>query len=163
MANTIHGVVRTDFMHGTNSSAGLHSVKYMVGEEFVAIDNGSVLVLDSLIEGEREIWKAVAPTEGADLGKLVLIATPEVMYDERLRNLSDFYNEAGVAARGYVLHSGDIFSVTAPVLDGAEDATVGATVGVQASTKLKVGGTGLGTVIAIETVGSLKYVVIRVN
>lgn len=163
MANTIHGVVRTDALLATSASAGLHSVKYMVGEEFAAIDNGSVLVLDSLIEGEREVWKAVDPTEGAELGKLVLIATPEVMYDERLRNLTDFYNEAGVAARGYVLHSGDIFSVTAPVLDGADDAAVGATVGVQASTKLKVGGTGLGTVIAIETVGSLKYVVIRVN
>lgn len=163
MANTVHGVVRTDFMHGTNSSAGLHSVKYMVGDDFAAIDNGSVLVMEALIEGEREVWKAVAPTEGAELGKLVLIAAPEVMYDERLRNLSDFYNEAGVAARGYVLHSGDIFGVTAPVLDGADGAAVGSTVGVQASPKLLIGGTGLGSVIAIETVGTLVYYVIRVD
>lgn len=161
MANTIHGVVRTDALIGTSASALLHSVKYMVGEEFAAIDNGSVLQLEALIEGERELFKAVDPTDSA-IGKLVLIATPEVMYDERLRNLSDFYNEAGVAARGYVLHSGDIFSVTAPVVEGFDSAAVGSTVGIQGN-KWLIGGTGIGSVIAIETVGTLKYVVIRVD
>lgn len=161
MANTIHGVVRTDFMHGQDATNGLHSVKYMVGDEFADIDNGSVLSLEALLEGEREIWKAVDPTD-ATIGKLVLIATPEIMYDERLRNLTDFYNEAGVAARGYILHQNDIFSVTAPVVEGFDSVAVGSTVGVQGN-KWLIGGTGVGTVIAIETVGTLKYVVIHVD
>lgn len=161
MANTIHGVVRTDEMLATSASALLHSVKYMVGDNFATIDNGSVLALEALIEGEREVWKAVDPTESV-IGKLVLIATPEVMYDERLRNLTDFYNEAGVAARGYVLHSGDIFSVTAPVVEGFDSAVAGSTVGVQGN-KWLIGGTGIGTVLAVETVGAHKYCVIRVD
>lgn len=161
MANTIHGVVRTDFMHGQNATNGLHSVKYMVGEEFADIDNGSVLALDSLMEGEREIWKAVDPTE-AVIGKLVLIATPEVLYDERQRNLTDFYNEAGQASRGYVIDHNDIFSVTAPVVEGFDSAEVGSTVGVQGN-KWLIGGTGVGKVIAIEQVATLKYVVIAVD
>lgn len=160
MANVIHGVVRTDNLSHTLDGAGLYSVKFMAGDEFADIDNGSVVMLEALLEGEREIWKAVEPTDGAALNKLVLIATPEVMYDERLRNLSDFYNEAGAAARGYMLESGDIFSVTAPVVEG--EAAVGSTIGVQ-GTKWLVGGNGVGSVIAIETVGSLQYVVIRVD
>ena len=161
MANTIHGVVRTDALMSTSASAGLYSVKYMADGKFAAIDNGSVLALDALIEGEREVFKAVAPAE-ATLGKLVLIATPEVMYDERLRNLTDFYNEADVAARGYLLHTGDMFAVTEPVCKNFASAAVGATVGVD-GTKWNIGGTGIGSVIAIETVGNLKYVVIRIG
>lgn len=161
MANTIHGVVRTDAMWATNSSAGLLSAKYFVDEEFAAIDNGNVVKAEALLEGERELFKAVAPAEGDDISKIFLVATPEVMYDERLRNLSDFYNEADQAIRLYPLHVGDMFSVSAEALDG--EASVGATVGVQASTKLKVGGTGVGTIIAVEPVGSIKFAVIRVG
>ena len=161
MANTIHGVVRTDAMWATNSSAGLLSAKYFVGEEFADIDNGNIVKAEALIEGERELFKAVTPAEGDDTSKIFLVATPEVMYDERLRNLSDFYNEAGQAIRLYPLHVGDMFSVSAEALDG--EAAVGATVGVQASTKLKVGGTGVGTIISVEPVGSILFSVIRVG
>lgn len=161
MANTIHGVVRTDALWATNSSAGLLSAKYFVGEEFSDIDNGCVVKAEALIDGERELFKAVDPAEGDDISKIFLVATPEVMYDERLRNLTDFYNEAGQAIRLYPLHVGDMFSISAPVLDG--EAAVGSTVGVQAGNKLKVGNTGVGTIIAVEPVGSIKYAVIRVG
>lgn len=161
MANTIHGVVRTDAMWATNSSAGLLSAKYFVDEEFAAIDNGNVVKAEALLEGERELFKAVSPAEGDAISKIFLVATPEVMYDERLKNLSDFYNEAGQAIRLYPLHVGDMFSVSAEALDG--EAVVGSTVGVQASTKLKVGGTGVGAIIAVEPVGSIKFAVVRVG
>lgn len=161
MAKIIHGCVRTDAMISTSASAGLLSAKYCVGEEFADIDNGNVVKAEALLEGERELFKAVAPAEGDDISKIFLVATPEVMYDERLRNLSDFYNEAGQAIRLYPLHVGDMFSVSAEALDG--EAVVGSTVGVQASTKLKVGGTGVGTIIAVEPVGSILFSVIRVG
>ena len=162
MANTIHGVVRTDMLSHTIDGAGLNSVKYMVGEEFADIDNGSVVMLEALIEGERELWKAVEPTDAATLKNIGLVATPEVMYDERLRNLTDFYNEAGQAIRCYRLESADCFSVTAPVVEGFDSAVVGSTIGIQ-GTKWLVGGTGIGKVIAIENVGSLRYLVICVD
>lgn len=169
MANTIHGVVRTDNLSHTLDGAGLYSVKYKNGAEFADIDNGCVVMLKALMEGERELWEAVAPEAGTARNQIVLIATPEVMYDERLRNLTDFYNEAGTAARGYLLEPGDIFSVTAPVLDGADTAEVGSVVELQAAVNLKAaasataGSTAVGKIIAIEQVGTLTYYVIRVD
>lgn len=169
MANTIHGVVRTDEMLATSASAGLHSAKYFVDTTATELDNGSVVKLDSLLEGERELWKAVAPTASDDIDTIYLVATPEVMYDERLRNLTDFYNEADTAIRCYALHTGDIFSVTAPVLDGAETAAVGSIVELQAGVKLKAvssatgGSTAVGKIIAVEPVGTLTYYVVRVD
>lgn len=168
MSNTVHAVVRTDAMSATNGSAGLYSVKFYEGSTATAIDNGNVLALDSLTAGNREIWKAVKPAADTAISKIVLVATPEVMYDERLRNLTDFYNEAdGEPARGYALSTGDMFSVTDKAIDGT--AEVGSIVELQASTKLKVvktataGATRVGTVIAVEIVGTLTYCVIRVD
>lgn len=169
MANTIHGVVRTDECYASYASSGLHSAKFYVDDVATAIDNGSVVKLEALLEGERELWKAVTPAANDDITTIYLVATPEVMYDERLRNLTDFYNEADTAIRCYALHTGDIFSVTDTVLDGAADAAVGNVVELQADTKLNTvktattGSTVVGKIIAIETVGSLTYYVVRVD
>ncbi len=47
-----------------------------------------------------------------NLNEIVLVASPEVRYEEEKRNLDDFINEAGAPARGYRLYNGDIFSIT---------------------------------------------------
>lgn len=170
MANVIHGVIRTDAMLATSGSAGLFSFKYFGTDGNAAdIDNGCVVKLEGLIEGERELYKGVAPAADTALSDIVLTATPEVMYDERLRNLTDFHNEAGVACRGYMLHTGDIFSVTDAGVDAAAEVAVGDVAELQAGTKLKIvktltaGSTKVGSVIAVEQVGTLTYVVIRVG
>ena len=112
MANS-YAVVRLDSMAGTTNPTKLVSFRYNNGSAYAAIENGFLASLDSLIEGEREIWKAVAPTANQALGKLVLCATPELMYNTVVdKNLSDFQNEAGADCRGYILSSGDIFGVT---------------------------------------------------
>lgn len=166
-----HAVVRTDNMFGTDVRAGLVSAKYFVSTTETAIDNGNVVLLDSLITGEREIFKAVAPAANSSIADVVLVATPEVMYDERLRNLDDYYNEAGKIIRGYRLHTGDAFSVTKDALDGAATPAVGDVVELKAGTKLNVkaaatgatdGSTVVGTIEAIEVVGRYTYYVIRV-
>ena len=169
MSNVIHGVVRTDSMISTGASAGLFSFKYFGADGNAAdIDNGCVVKLDGLMEDERELYKGVAPAADTSLSDVVLVGTPEVMYDERLRNLSDFYNEAGVACRGYMLHTGDIFSVTTTGVDAAAEVAVGDVAELQAGIKLKIAktltasSTQVGTVIAVEQVGTLTYVVIRV-
>lgn len=164
------GVVRTDRLMGTDVRSMLESVKYMgAGSTATAIDNGNVVKLDgSLMTGEREIKKGVTPAANDVLDAIVLIASPEVMYDERKRNLDEFQNEAGKICRGYHLHSGDIFSVTKDALDGAAAPKVGDAVELKAGTKLNVadsatsGSTVVGKIIAVDVVGRYTYYVIQV-
>lgn len=167
-----HGVVRTDLMTGTRVEADLRHVKYMVdgandSSTPTAIDNGNVLKLDGMLS--REVWKGVAPAANTALKDIVLIATPELFYDERVRNLDAFVNEADTVARGYILHENDIFGVTADALSAAATIAVGDIVELQADTKMKVvksatsGSTVVGKVVAIETVGRHTYNVIKVG
>ncbi len=165
-----YGVVRTDKLMGTDVRSMLESVKYMgAGSTATAIDNGNVVKLDgSLMTGEREIKKGVTPAANDALDAIVLVASPEVMYDERKRNLDEFQNEAGKVCRGYHLHSGDIFSVTKDALDGAATPSVGNVVELKAGIKLNVaasatsGSTVVGKIIAVDVVGRYTYYVIQV-
>lgn len=121
-SNKKHGVVRTDRLSGTDNRKDMRSVMYYVDGEPADIDNGCVVYMGKLIDGEREVY-AVSdiPTE-VDGAGLVLIATPELTYDPRLRSLSDFYNEAGRISRGYLLNIGDSFGVTRDCLVTESDA-----------------------------------------
>ena len=165
-----YGVIRTDRMFGTDNRAGLISVKYMgAGSTATAIDNGNVVKLNGLMDGEREVYKGVTPAANSALNEIAIIATPEVMYDERKRNLDEFQNAAGKIARAYRPHSGDVFSVTKDALDGAASPAVGNIVELKAGIKLNVaasatnGSTKVGTVIAIDNVGRYTYYVIQVD
>lgn len=170
-----HAVVRTDKLTGTDDRARLVSVRYQPTVSNVAtmtaIENGNFVLLGDLETGSREVYKGATPTASSELSKVVLVASPEVMYDERLRDLDDFINEAGTIARGYRLHTHDIFSVTALALDGvpskATDA-LGKIVELQAGTKAKLvssatnGSTTIGKVIDVNVVGKYTYFAIEV-
>lgn len=166
-----YGVVRTDNMYGTDVRSGLVSIKYMGsdGETPTAIENGNVLKVGNLMEGEREIYIGGAVAADDALNDVVLVASPEVMYDERKKNLDEFINVAGKACRGYRLHTGDIFSVTKDALDGLDTPAVNDIVELKAGTKLNVVGsatastTTVGKIIAVDTVGRYTYYVIKVN
>ena len=166
-----NAVVRTDNMYGTDVRAALVSVKYMGsgGETPTEIQNGCVVLLDGLIEGEREVYKGKDVTGNEAMKDIALIASPEVMYDERLRNLDDYINVAGKACRGYILHDGDIFSVTKEALDGESQPAVGHFVELKAGVKLNVatiatsGMTTIGKIIAVDKVGRYTYYVVRVG
>lgn len=165
-----YGIVRTDNMYGTDVRAALVSIKYM-GEDGAtptAIENGSVLKVGALIEGEREIYVGGAVAANDKVEDVVLVASPEVMYDERKKNLDEYINVAGKACRGYHIHSGDIFSVTKAVLAGEAAPAVGDVVELAAGTKLSVakeatGATVVGTIIAIDVVGRYTYYAIKAN
>jgi len=175
-----YGVVRTDNLWGTDVRAGLVSIKYIVtsvGNDDATIkteteiENGNVLKVGDLIEGEREIFEGSAPAATDALSDIVLIASPEVMYDERKRNLDEFINEAGKPCRGYRLHKGDIFSVTKDALTGAAAPDVGDYVELAAGTKLNIvagsgeptsGSTVVGKIIAVDVVGRYTYYAILV-
>ena len=160
-----YAVVRTDNLAGTDVRGQLVSVKYMGadGQTPTVIENGNVLRIGTLMTGEREIYVGAAPTASDNLDDIVLIASPEVMYDERKRNLDDYINEEGKTCRGYHIHAGDTFSVTAEALSGSPAA--GSAVTLAASTKLAVGGAGtpIGRIVAVDVVGRHTYYAIKVG
>lgn len=164
-----HPVVRTDLMHGTDVRGELVSFKYMPGNTETAIENGNVVLLDKLISGEREVFAAGNPAANSKLKDIVLVASPEVMYDERMRNLDEFTNEAGTICRGFHLHQHDAFSVTENALQHTAEIAVGHAVELQAGTKMKVvasataSATQIGHIEAIEIAGRYTYYVIRVD
>ena len=168
-----HAVIRTDKMFGTDNRTGLCSLKFFTGsgdnKTAAAIDNGNVVLLGALIDGEREIYEAGAVAAGSDINKVVIVATPEVSACPLDYAIDKFENEAGKAARGYYLTPNSIFSVTKDALSGAASPAVGNLVELAAGTKLKVvasatsGSTQVGKIIAIETVGRLTFYVIQIN
>ena len=168
-----YAVVRTDKMFGTDNRAGLVSVRYqpeVAGEATpTELENGSVVLLQGLETGEREIYVGVDVKADSDITDVVLIATPEVMRDERKRNLDQFINEAGDPCRGYRFHKGNIFSVTKPALVGKETPEIGDIVELADGTKLNVaatatqGSTKVGEIIDINLVGKYTYFAIEVK
>ncbi len=167
MAN--YDVVRLDNMSGTTDGTLLRSVRFYDGDKEAAIENGRVVLIGDLLDGQREVRKATAPAATSPLNHIGLVAVPELMYDERKRNLTEFINEAGENVRVYIPHVRDIFSVTAEALDAAAAIAKGNLVELQAGTKLKVVATAtdkstqVGKIVDIETVGSLTYYVIEVG
>ena len=166
-----YSVIRTDNMMGTTVNSYLDSVRfYDANDKEAAIENGNVVAVGDLLDGEREIHKAVAPTAATELKKIGLVANPEVLYDERKRGLDQYINEAGKNVRIYYLHSGDEFGVTIEGLNVASGYTVkvGDAVELMAGTKLNVvatataGSTQVGKIIAIEKAGRYTYYVVRV-
>ncbi len=166
-----YAVVRTDKMIGTDVRSELVSVRYQPSDTMTAIQNGNVVKLGALETGSREIYKGATPAANDDITAIVLVASPEVMYDERKRNLDEFINGAGAIARGYRLHKHDIFSVTKEALDGVATPAVGDIVELKAGTKLNVvaagtgatqGSTVVGKVIDINIVGRYTYYAIEV-
>ena len=168
MANKKHAVIRTDLMSGTYDASRLRSVLYMGdGSANMEIDNGCVVALNGLMEGQREVYQGITPAANTKLNMIVVIANPEVMYDERLKQLEDYYNEAGKVIRGYIPQvDTDIFSVTAEALDFEGEPAVGWAVELQAGVKLKAvetateGSTQVGKLIQIEKVGARTYYVV---
>ena len=165
-----HAVIRKDRMYGTDVAPALVSLRFMDGNgDGADIDNGNVVELKGLMTGERELYKAVAPTATSALADIAIVGTNEVMYDERKKNLDEFYNEAGNDALGYRPHAGDMFGVTADGLAAAATIEKGDLVELQAGTKLKVvksatnGSTQVGVIADINKAGRYTYYVIEVK
>lgn len=155
---TVHGVVTREAMSSEFDGTKRKSFKYLPAGTATAVDNGNVVLKSTLISGEREVYTATTPAVNSLLKNILLVTTPEVMADERLKNLTDFYNAAGDIATGDHLVSGDIFSITAEAFTAAATVAVGDIVELAAAIKLKIvaaatgltgGSTQVGTVIDI--------------
>jgi len=168
-------IVRTDLMAGTVDPAKLRTCKYFVSTTPTAINNGTVVKLDSILLNasskveNREVWKAVAPAANEALKDVVLVATPELMYEKDKSGLDQFQNPANGLCRGYIMCENDIFSLTDDAFDTSLDTVAaGNVVELQADVKMKIvssltsGSTQVGKVIQVEQVGSKTYYVVRV-
>lgn len=159
----MYTVFRSDLMSGTDVAADLVSCRvYNDADEAIAVENGTIVELVGYEEGEREVMKAKLATSASKLSDCVVVASEEVMYDERKKNLDDFVNEAGAICRGYVLRSRNMFSVTAPGFVGGTVPAANAKVGIGANGKLDAAGDGFGTCMAVEPAGRYTYYVIKI-
>lgn len=157
-------VIRTDLLSGTKQPADLVSLRFYGADGNKAeVENGVIVKLQGYEDGEREVMKAVAASAGDDLNDCAIVAAPEVMYDERKKNLDEFINEAGKAVRGYIPRSRNLFSVTKDGFVGGTVPTKGAAVGIGTGGKIDAAGTGLGTCVDIETAGRYTYYTIKIG
>ena len=77
--------------------------------------NGIFVTLGKLVEGEREVKTATKAKSGKD--DVLLIATPEVMY-EAGAEIDDFLNKEEGVARAFRLADGDVITLTNDLVDG---------------------------------------------
>lgn len=160
MAN--YTVVRTDLLSGTDVAADLVSLRvYDAGDNQIPVENGTIVELKGYEDGQREVMKAVLATSDSKMDDCAIVATEEVFYDERKKNLDEYINEAGTICRGYIPRSRNIFSVTKEGFVGGTAPEKGATVAIGANGKLTAG-TGFGSVMGIETAGRYTYYVIKI-
>lgn len=104
--------VRTDNCAFTKVPSLIKSAKYMGkdGTTATAIENGELVAIRTLMDGEREIHVAVKPEEADTV--IGVVCTPEVEYDEKgYHDLDTFTNEADAVIRVGVLQKADIYSV----------------------------------------------------
>ena len=164
-----HAIVRTDKLWGTDVRSGMVSF-----EAPAEIDNGCVVTLGGLkgtTKLEREIYVAAKPAASDDFDAIALVATPEVNTIPGTYALENFTNKKDSIARGYRLHKGDIFSVTAEALSAADFDAVAAgdAVELQADYKLKVvasatsGSTVIGKILDVEVAGGKTFYVVEVT
>ena len=164
-----HAIVRTDKMWGTDVRSGM--VSFLVPAD---IDNGCVVTLGGLAGSttkEREVYVAAQPTASDDFDAIVLVATPEVNTIPGTYAMENFVNKKDSIARGYRLHKGDIFSVTAEALSASDIDAIAAddAVELQAGYKLNVassatsGSTVIGKILDVEMVSGKKYFVVEVT
>lgn len=139
-------IVNLDRMSGTRDESLQLHLRYFDGDVETELENGAIVEVGDLLDGEREVRKATAPTDSTPISKIALVAHPEVIYDESVyHGLEEYINEAGKTVRGYRLHGNDGFSLTADGFSGTPEK--GKYVVVGTTTKPVVSATATGTVI----------------
>lgn len=102
--------VRLDVMSGNRDNTQVKSAMYFKDDAVAPVENGTIVAIGELLEGEREIHKVV---DVADSDMFVgIVTTPEVEYEERgYHGIDTFSNKKEEPVRVHVLHEGDFFSI----------------------------------------------------
>lgn len=156
-------VIRTDLLSGTDVASDLVSLRVYDGSDNpIEVENGTVVELKGYEDGQHEVMKAVLATSASKIEDCAIVATEEVFYDERKKNLDEFINEAGTIARGYIPRSRNMYSITKDGFVGGTVPAKGDEVGIGANGKIDASGTGYGTIMAVEVAGRYTYYVIKI-
>ncbi|PIH59684.1 hypothetical protein [Paenibacillus sp. LK1] len=81
------------------------------------VENGEVLTIGGLVDGHREAVIAATPTD-VTLDKILLAASPEIVYEKEKHNILDFVNKKGEKIRLYHHAVGNTVTVTDNLIDG---------------------------------------------
>lgn len=156
-------VIRTDLLSGTKQPADLLSVRVYDAEgNMIDAENGVIVKIGALEEGEREVYKATLATANDPLYECAILAGVELMYDERKKSLDEYINEAGKAVRAYIPRTRNMWSITKEGFVNEEVPEVGGAVAIGEGGKLVAAESdGIGTCIAIEQAGKYVMYVIR--
>jgi hypothetical protein len=128
------------------------------------IDNGMLVAVGALEEGQREV-KTMAPiTAETKRGAIAVLGSEEVDKAKSFNTVGEFTNEKGSIARGYILHDGGAYAVTAGAFDGSAP-TKGAKIYAKAGSNkhFTAGDVEIGTCEAIENDGAITWYVIRLD
>ncbi|MBQ0036419.1 MAG: hypothetical protein KBT35_05835 [Firmicutes bacterium] len=106
-------IIRKDNMAATSNGALIKSAKFFNGSDNAAdVENGTIVSIGALLDGEREIHKVkAATTTDTYVG---IVCTPEVIYDQTGvgdTDLGNFKNGKDEVITVNVLAVGDIFSI----------------------------------------------------
>ena len=157
---TNHVMFRSDAMAGTTLGQYLVSLR-VAGKD---IDNGMLVAVGALEEGQREVKTMGAIAAETKLGAIAVLGSEEVDKAKTFDTVGEFTNKVGSIARGYILHEGGAYSVTAGAFDGDVPAK-GAKVYAKAGTNkhATAGDVEIGTCEAVETDGATTWYVIRIG
>lgn len=157
MAN--HVMFRSDAMAGTTLGQYLVSLRAATD-----IDNGMLVAVGALEEGQREVKTMAAIAAGTKLGAIAVLGSEEVDKDRSFNTVGEFTNKEGSIARGYILHDGGAYAVTAGAFEGGvpeKGAKIFAKAG--SNKHFTAGEVEIGTCEAIETDGATTWYVIRIG
>ncbi len=102
--------VRTDNMGATKVPSLIKSAKYFESDVAAEIENGELVTIGTLLDGEREVHKATTPESGDTY--IGIVCTPELEYEETgYHGLDTYKNKADQVIRVFMLQKGDIFSI----------------------------------------------------
>lgn len=142
------------------------AVNYRFAKHTADLDNGQVISLDGLADGEHDVWKVADASSGKEIW---IVTGVELQYDEK-KQISDYVNEAGKPFR-CERAEGMIVAISKEVLsfvtNEATDMVAGAWVGATAGNRLLLdaGETTLsdvyGQVIDVYTRGGIKFAAIE--
>lgn len=102
--------VRLDVMSGNKDNAQVKSAKFYNDGAVAEVENGTIVAIEGLLDGEREVHKVTPVTE--ESAYVGIVSTPEVEYEERgYHGIDTFVNKADDVVRVHVLNVGDVFSI----------------------------------------------------
>lgn len=128
-------IVRKDKMlAGYNGN--LESVKvFDADDNAIEVTNGVFVVIEGLLEGEREVKKARLATEADEAKDIYMIHNHEVQADEK-KLIGEFRVKADKVARAYGIFNDDIVTFTDDLF--TETVAVGDVLSIKADGKLGV-------------------------